>query len=61
MKTNNTVKIRVYISTNKVGSECSDIVEFERDAWEAMSDEQKEDALQDAAFNYLEWGWEETK
>ena len=54
-----TVKVRVYISTNKVGSECSDIVEFEREDWEAMSDQDKEDALQDMAFSYMEWGWEE--
>ena len=54
-----TVKIRVYISTNRVGSECSDIVEFEREEWDAMSDSDREDALRDTAFNYMAWGWEE--
>jgi hypothetical protein len=54
-----TVKVRVYISTNKVGSECSDVVEFEREDWNSMSDQDKEDALQDTAFSYMEWGWEE--
>jgi len=53
------VKIKVWISTNKVGSECSDVVEFDREEWESMSDKDKEDVLQDAAFNYMEWGWEE--
>ena len=56
---NETVKIRVWISTNKIGSECSDVVEFGREEWEAMSDSDKEDLLRDTAFNYMEWGWEE--
>ena len=56
---NETVKIRVYISTNMVGSECSDIVEFEREEWDAMSDSYRENVLRDTAFNYMEWGWEE--
>ena len=54
-----TVKIRVYISTNKVGSMCDDIVEFPKDEWEVMSEEERENVLQDTAFNYMEWGWEE--
>lgn len=54
-----TVKIKVWISTNKVGSKCSDVVEFDREEWESMSDKDKEDALQYAAFDYMEWGWEE--
>lgn len=54
-----TVKIRVWISTNKVGSECSDVVEFDREDWESLSDKDKEDELQDIAFSYMEWGWEE--
>lgn len=54
-----TAKVRVWISTNKVGSECSDVVEFDREEWEAMSDSDKEDALRDTAFNHMEWGWQE--
>jgi catalase len=53
------VKIRVHISTNKVGSECEDYFEVERDVWESMTEEEKEEICQQAAFNYLEWGWEE--
>jgi hypothetical protein len=54
-----TVKIRVYISTNRVGSECSDEIEFDREEWESMSEDEREDACRDAAFNWMEWGWTE--
>lgn len=54
-----TVKIRVRISTNKVGSECIDELEFAREDWDAMSDDEKEAACREAAFNFMEWNWEE--
>ena len=52
-----TVKVQVWNSTNKVGSECKDTIEIDREEWEAMTDDEKDDACQDAAFNYLDWGW----
>ena len=54
-----TVTIRVSISTQKVGSECTDEFEIPRAEWEAMTDEQKEEACQDAAFNMIGWNWQE--
>jgi hypothetical protein len=54
-----TVKIMVSISTQKVGSECVDEIEFDRDAWESMTDDEKEEACREAAFNMIEWNWTE--
>lgn len=53
------VQIRVSISTQKVGSECTDVVEFDRNVWDAMTDDEKEDACREAAFNMVEWHWVE--
>jgi hypothetical protein len=46
-------KYRVYIQTNKVGSECSDIFEMEDDATEA----EIENEAKEIAFNMIEWGF----
>lgn len=53
------VRIRVHIGTNKVGSECTDELDFEREVWEAMSEEERDEICRDAAFNCMEWGWVE--
>jgi len=53
------VRVRVAISTQKVNSECTDVVEFDREEWEAMSDSEKEDACREAAFGMMEWYWNE--
>ena len=36
------VKVRYQISTDNVGSECSDIVEIEKEYWDSLSDDGKE-------------------
>lgn len=43
------------ISTNKVGSECK--FEFEMD--DDATDEEIEEAAREAAFNYIEWDYQE--
>lgn len=58
-KKSDIIKVRVTAHTNKVGSDCLDELEFERKEWNAMSDEQKEEACRDAAFQMMEWYWEE--
>jgi len=54
-----TVKIRVWISTRMVGSTCYDEVEIDREDWEAMTDDEKEDSMRAAALENTDWGWEE--
>jgi hypothetical protein len=56
----NIVKIKIKISTNKVGSECETTLEFDRDVWESMTDDEKDDECRDAAFEYIDWYWEKT-
>lgn len=43
------------IATSKVGSQCD--VEFEVD--DDATEEQIEEAARDAAFEYIDWWWEE--
>lgn len=52
------MKVRYWISTNKQGSECSDIVEFDDDEWSAMTEDEQEAAMKESAFNHLDWGYE---
>lgn len=56
-----TVKVKVWVHTNKIGSECHDIVEFDREEWESMTDDEKDDICKDAAFNNMDWGWKVTE
>lgn len=53
-----TVKIRVRVSTDNVGSECEDELEFTREEWEAMTEEQREAEAKETMLNMMEWSWE---
>jgi hypothetical protein len=53
-----TITVRVYVRTNKIGSECDTELEFDRDEWEAMSEQEREDACRDAVWNMAEWNYE---
>lgn len=52
-----TVKVTVFIRTNNVGSMCEDVIEFDRDEWESMTEEEREEVCRNTAFNMGEWGW----
>ncbi len=54
------VKIRVWIQTDKIGSLCEDILEFDIDDWELMTKTEQSTEIKDAAFNMCDWGFEET-
>ena len=53
------VKISVRVRTDKIGSECEEVVEFDRENWEAMSEEEREAELQETVWNMAEWNWSE--
>ena len=55
------VKIEVYIATNKVGSECTDFLEFYREEWDSWCEDVKEEVCRDAAFQMMEWGYKEVE
>jgi len=54
-----TVYIRYYIETDRVGSREEGVAEFDRADWEAMSPEQQEAEIKEEAFNFLSWGFKE--
>ena len=51
------ITIRFYISTRKVGSECKDSFQIEREVWEEMSEDEQEEVCREAAFEMMEWGF----
>lgn len=55
------IKITVHIATNKVGSECINIIEVDRKEWESMSDDDKEDYCKEIAFDNVSWSYWPTK
>lgn len=55
------VQVKVWIHTDKVGSQCEDIVEFERKEWEEMDDDQKEANCREVAFAMMDWSFEEVE
>lgn len=54
---NETVRIRYYIRTDKVGSKCSDVLEVDGEEWASMSEDEREELMKEAAFNHMEWGY----
>jgi hypothetical protein len=60
--TNETVKIKISVRTQKVGSECSETIEFEREDWDQMSEKTKDETLRDCLWDsgMVDWDWEET-
>tara|TARA_R110000744_G_C19371770_1_gene563194 strand:- start:54364 stop:54549 length:186 start_codon:yes stop_codon:yes gene_type:complete len=53
--------IRVYISTDNIGSECEEIVEVDADYYNSLDEEDKDEWFKDIAFNMTEWGYEEVE
>ena len=47
-------RYKVWISTNKVGSKCQDEIEIE----DGASEQEIEQEAREAAFQYLDWGYE---
>lgn len=57
-------KIKVSLSTNKIGSHCETIVDFDDEEWAEMDQNDREDYVRevfwDNTFSMLgDWDWEE--
>lgn len=48
-----TVKIRMSLATRYVGSEMTDIMELDREDWEALSEDDKEKMLEEIYMDFL--------
>lgn len=53
------VKVRYRISTDNVGSECSDVVEIDKEYWDSLTDDGKDAEMKEAAFEHLAWSYEQ--
>jgi hypothetical protein len=56
---NNVVKVCYFVSTDKVGSKCSEVLEYDRDEWDRMSPDERELEMKGQAMARVNWGWEE--
>jgi hypothetical protein len=53
------VKIKMWVTTDRVGSKSTRTLEFDREDWDVMSDLEKEEAVHDELWRVISWGWEE--
>lgn len=56
------MKLRVWVQTDKIGSECQATIDFDDAELAEMSDDEKErcfdEVAREAMFNMIEWGFE---
>jgi len=52
------VKIRYHVETDKVGSKVQRFVEIDRNEWEEMPDEERDDFIMDHMFDLISWDYE---
>ena len=52
------VKVKVWVKTDIVNSTCEDVIELDREEWESMTEDQREDFCRDVVWNMAEWGYE---
>lgn len=52
------VKIRVYASTNRVGSKNETTIEIDAEEYAGMSEEAIEETCREVMFEMIEWGYE---
>ena len=51
-------KFRVYVSTNKVGSESETDLEIDDEDFKNMSEKEFEDQMREVMFEMIEWNYE---
>jgi hypothetical protein len=55
-----TVEIEFSISTPKRGSEVRKTIQFDKDDWDALTPEEKEEEIRSQAFGLIRWSYSET-
>jgi hypothetical protein len=53
------MRLKIYVSTNKVGSLCEDIIDIDKEDWEIMDDREKNEFVLEQLMSIMDWGWEE--
>jgi hypothetical protein len=49
--------VTVTVSTNRVGSQCKEIVQVDREDWEGMSNRDRDEFTREIMFGMIDWGW----
>lgn len=52
------IKIKVSVSTNKVKSLCESFVSIEAEDWNEMSEDEREEFCRDEMFQMIDWNYE---
>lgn len=55
----NMIRVKITIRTNKVGSESKTEMEFDAADWNSMTNSEREEVCREAAFEMIEWNFEE--
>ena len=56
-----TVKVTIYVSTDKVGSRVEKTIEFDAEEWLDMDFKERDEVCHECLFDecMIDWGWEE--
>lgn len=52
------VTVRVWVRTNKNGSECEDEFDVDRAEWDGMTEDEREEMARQVVWNMAEWGFD---
>ena len=59
------MRIKIWVSTNKVGSKCEKIISIPDDEWEDWRDngheQERDEFLLEQMNDMIEWNWEEVR
>jgi len=58
MSDNDTIKIMVWVCTNKIGSRSERIIEFDKDEWERIGELGRDEACSETMHEMIEWNYE---
>lgn len=51
--------IKIKVSTRYINSEDSSEITFPKDAWESLTDEERDEVVLETLFEMIDWDWEE--
>lgn len=51
------VKIEISARTNKVGSQAKRVVEFDKEEWDEMDGDERQEVMLEELFNLIDWDW----
>lgn len=53
------VKVEITVKTNKIGSKASRTIDFDKEVWEEMTHDDKEEVCRETMQEMIEWDWNE--